>query len=293
MFSRISRLALVLTLLAFPVNANVINSFIKFPSAPAAGDIDITSFSYASKSCNMNTVLGITGLTGARWADSGNKVHVVDTSSDTVQAVDLSTAYDLSTCSDASESLDVSGTHIQPQEIEWNDDGTILGVLGNNADDVEFYVCTTPWLATDANCSLSSGDTIPTAAFENNPRAFAWCSARVAGVMGSAGDGFEQIDCSADYDGSSCSFTDYTSSGINTPEGLDFVNAQQGIFVSSDTDSVYEATFTADCDFSTFTVGSNISVTSQDTVPTSVDIGNSNATILVCGSGTNSCYQYE
>ncbi len=296
MFSGITRLALVLTLLTIsPASANMVNSFMQFPAAAGAGPFDMDDFSYASKSCDVDAVLTTSIVTEGRWNDAGDKIYIIDIGADTIEALDLSTAWDISTCSDASEVLDISAHFPQAQGLDWNNDGTILAVTGNNQDDIEFWTCSTAYLATDANCTHQAADRIAVNTFENNPRTFAWCGTGLSGtLMGSQGDSFDQFDCSTAYDGSTCSHTDVTNPSTNTPEGVDFPAAQTVAWVSSSTDTAYSADLTADCDMSTYSSASGtLSVASQTTAPTSLDIGNSNTVMMICGQINDTCFQYE
>ena len=84
--------------------------------------------------------------------DDGTVLYVLGRGGVDISEYSLSTAYDISTASFSQVALNVSGQEATPQDIMFNDDGTVLYLLGSTGHDVTEY-------------SLSSAYDISTASF--------------------------------------------------------------------------------------------------------------------------------
>jgi len=84
--------------------------------------------------------------TSILFNETGTVLYVIGfIGAENIYAYDLSTAYDISTASFDEVVLDVSGQESIPTKIMFNDDGTVLYVLGWSGDDVNAYDLSTPY----------------------------------------------------------------------------------------------------------------------------------------------------
>ena len=111
---------------------------------------------------------------GFAFNNDGTKMYVVGFGSDFVYEYNLTTAFDVSTASHAgnSEGLDVSGEDGSPKGLRFNNDGTIMYIVGSATDSIYQYALST---AFDVSTSVYSGisfvvaeDTNPTDFMFNN-----------------------------------------------------------------------------------------------------------------------------
>jgi len=71
--------------------------------------------------------------------NDGSKLYVMGSSDDDINQYNLSTMYDISTASFAGVALDVSAQEVAPYSMIFNDDGTVLYVMGKAGDDINQY----------------------------------------------------------------------------------------------------------------------------------------------------------
>jgi sugar lactone lactonase YvrE len=89
---------------------------------------------------------------GVAFSDAGTVMFVVGDSSNSVHQYSLSSGFDVSTASFAGTSFDVSGQDSTPEGVTFNNDGTVMFVVGSSNASVFQY-------------SLSSGFDVSTASF--------------------------------------------------------------------------------------------------------------------------------
>ena len=82
---------------------------------------------------------------GLAFGDSGNKFYTVGAQGDIVAQYALSTAYDVSTKGSVESFIRVNSEETSPQDVEFNDDGTRMYILGQTGDDVTEYSLSTAW----------------------------------------------------------------------------------------------------------------------------------------------------
>ncbi|GEM_PF-1160121 len=87
--------------------------------------------------------------------NTGTVLYVLGRGGVDISQYSLSTAYDISTASFTQVALDVSGQEATPQDIMFNDDGTVLYLLGNTGIDVTSY-----GLSSAYNISTASSPTV-------------------------------------------------------------------------------------------------------------------------------------
>jgi len=87
---------------------------------------------------------------GMTFGDNGNKMYFIGAQADFVVQVSLSTPYDYSTRGPVEDAFRVNNEENSPQDIEFNDDGTRMYVLGNSGDDVTEYALSSAWNVSSA-----------------------------------------------------------------------------------------------------------------------------------------------
>lgn len=98
---------------------------------------------------------------GVTFNDTGSKMYVPGAGTSTIYEYDLSTAFDISTAT-LNQSFDASAQDAVPTEIEFNDTGSKMFVVGQNTDTVYEYSLSTNYDISTAslNDSLSIGSTV-------------------------------------------------------------------------------------------------------------------------------------
>jgi len=71
--------------------------------------------------------------------DDGSVLYVMGQTGDDINAYTLSTAYDISTATFDEIALSVSGQESDPTAMLFNDDGSVLYVMGSGGDDINAY----------------------------------------------------------------------------------------------------------------------------------------------------------
>jgi hypothetical protein len=84
------------------------------------------------------------------FGDNGNKMYFIGAQGDFVVQYALSTAYDYSTRGPVEDSFRVNGEETSPQDVEFNDDGTRMYILGNQGDDITEYALSSAWNVSSA-----------------------------------------------------------------------------------------------------------------------------------------------
>ena len=108
----------------------------------------------------------ITTSREAHFADDGNKLLLMHTSSDTVYMLDLSTQYEPTTAShDGTNVVYVGDKESAPFSVQMSPDGLNLYVLGSVGDDINQYTLTTAW-------DLTTATFVTSTSLKNNPSPF-------------------------------------------------------------------------------------------------------------------------
>jgi len=83
--------------------------------------------------------------TGMAFGDSGNKMYLTGSQSDFVVQFSLSTAYDYNSKGPMERAFRVNSEETSPQDVDFNDDGTRMYILGESGDDITEYALSTAW----------------------------------------------------------------------------------------------------------------------------------------------------
>jgi len=114
-----------------------------------AYDISTASFNVSFDVSGQDTI-----PRGMAWNDTGSKMYVVGSDSDSIHEYDVSTAYDISTAT-FSVSFDVSGQDTSPQGMALNDTGSKMYMIGNINDSIYEYDLSTAYDISTATFSVS------------------------------------------------------------------------------------------------------------------------------------------
>jgi 6-phosphogluconolactonase (cycloisomerase 2 family) len=87
---------------------------------------------------------------GMTFGDSGNKMYFVGAQGDWVVQYALSTPYDYSTRGPVEDAFRVNTEETSPQDVEFNDDGTRMYIVGNTGDDITEYALSSAWNVSSA-----------------------------------------------------------------------------------------------------------------------------------------------
>ena len=126
---------------------------------------DISSASYSQV---FSVASQETNPFGMFFKPDGLKLYIIGLINTTVYEYTLTTAWDVSTASYSSNSFSISSQDTAPREINFNDDGTKMYMLGATNDAVFEYDLSTAWDVSSASYnsvsfSVSSQETAPTA----------------------------------------------------------------------------------------------------------------------------------
>ena len=125
---------------------------------------DVSTASYDSVSFSVSSQ--DTGANGVAFNDTGSKMYIVGSTTNSVYQYSLSTAYDLSTASYDSVSFSVSTQTNTPYGITFSGSGSKMFIVETDNDSVFQYTLSTPYDLSTAsynsvNFSVASQDTLP------------------------------------------------------------------------------------------------------------------------------------
>jgi sugar lactone lactonase YvrE len=138
------------------------------------------------------------------FGDSGTKMYIIGTTSDTIYQYTLSTGFLITTATYASKSFSVSTQESFPTGLVFNNDGTKFYVVGEGASRIFQYSCSTAW-----DISTASYDSISllVSGQVTTPQAVAWANAGAKFyVLGQGNDLIAQYTLSTPFDISTATF---------------------------------------------------------------------------------------
>jgi len=229
---------------------------------------DLVEGSYSGKSFLVSET---SSPTGAGFKPDGTKMYVTSASGDNVYQYTLSTAWDVSTASYDSVVFNLTSQDGTPEGVAFNDDGTVMYVLGANNDTVFQY-------------TLSTAYDISTASYASKSLSLASQGTGMQGfyikpdgtslyAQDASSDTVYQYSLSTAYDVSTGSYASKSfsvSSQDSVPRGVSFKSDGTKMYIAGETsDAVYQYSLSTAWDVST---------ASYDSV------------VLSAASQTNSCY---
>jgi DNA-binding beta-propeller fold protein YncE len=226
--------------------------------------------------------------TGLFFGDSGTKLYVVGTTTDTVYQYTLITAWDISTASYASLSFSVAGQETLPRALFFKPDGTKMFVIGQTGDDVNEYDLSTAW-----NVSTASFVRVSAAVGETNPTGL-WFKddGTKMYVTGNGNDTIREFTLSTAWNVSTISFVQSLSIGFETaPTGITFKDDGTEFYVLGQTnDTVYEIQLGTAWDIST--AKGYLYVGGTETFPRGIHINSDGTLLFLAGTGSNNIRKY-
>jgi hypothetical protein len=219
---------------------------------------------------------------GSCFNSDGTKMFVVGTNSDNVNEYSLSTAFDLSTAS-YSQNFSVSGQDSSPVGIAFNTDGTKMFVVGESGDNVYEYTLSTGYNVSTASYSqsfsVSSQDTSPQSLAFNTDGTKMF-------VVGLSGQDVNEYTLSTGFNISTASYSqNFSVSAQETqPRGIAFNTDGTKMFIAgSGGIEINEYNLSTGFDISTSSFSRFFSVSTQDTLPTSISFSNDGGKMFVLG----------
>jgi DNA-binding beta-propeller fold protein YncE len=208
---------------------------------------DVTTASYTGNS--LLVTLQDATPQGLFFGDSGTKLYVVGTTTDTVYQYTLSAAWDISTASYALLSFSVATQETLPRALFFKPDGTKMFVIGLTGDDVNEYDLSTAWDVSTASfvrVSAAVGEANPTGLWFKDDGTKMY-------VTGYSGDTVREFTLSTAWNLSTIAFVQLLSIGFETaPTGVTFKDDGTELYVLGFTkDTVYEIQLGTAWDIST------------------------------------------
>ena len=248
---------------------------------------DVTTASYTGNSLLVTSQDA--NPTGLFFDNSGTKLYVVGTTTDTVYQYTLSTAWDISTASYASLSFSVAGQETVPRALFFKPDGTKMFVIGRTGDDVNEYDLSTAWdvsTASFAQVSANVGEANPSGLWFKDDGTKMY-------VTGNSTDTVREFTLSTAWDVSTISFSQSLSIGFESaPTGVTFKDDGTKMYVTGQTnDTAYEIQLGTAWDVGT--AKGFISVGGTETVPRGIHINNDGTLLFLTGTGTQNIRKYS
>jgi len=229
---------------------------------------------------------------------NGLSMYIMGATNDTVYQYTLSSAFDISTASYASKSFSVTSQETSPTGLWFKPDGTVMYVIGSNADTVFQYILSTAWDVSTASYasisfSVSTQESSPAQVNLSADGLTMW-------ILGSTGDDINQYSLGTAWNVSTAVFVNsfYVGFEDTTPSGLfiDSTANNRVYFVGGTNDTVFQyntATNSISAVTDVFNATSNARVQGNLAVQGSVNIdttltaqGSLNTASNITASGT-------
>jgi sugar lactone lactonase YvrE len=247
---------------------------------------DVSTASYSSNSL-LVTSQDATPQ-GLFFGDSGTKLYVVGTATDTVYQYTLTTAWDISTASYASLSFSVATQETIPRALFFKPDGTKMFVIGTVGDDVNEYDLSTAW-----NVSTASFVRVSAAVGEATPGGL-WFKddGTKMYVTGGTNDTVREFTLSTAWDVSTTSFSKSLSIGFEiSSSGVTLKDDGTELYVLGATnDTVYEIQLGTAWDIST--AKGYLYVGGTEITPRGIHINSDGTLLFLAGNGTANVRKY-
>jgi DNA-binding beta-propeller fold protein YncE len=229
------------------------------------------------------------------FKSDGTKMFVVSDTNDTIYEYALSSAWNISTASYSSISYAVGSITGEgnPNGLAFADSGTKMYIVGEALDRVQGFPLSTAWDLSTANSYYRS-----VAAQETAPQSVTFKpDGTEMYVLGPSGDDVNQYSVSTAWSVQSASFVRlFLVSGQTgtTPTKVQFKDDGTKMYVLSNTnDAIYQYSLSTAWDISSASYDSvSFSVTSQETEPRGIFIGDSGTKLYVVGDTSDTVFQY-
>ena len=219
-----------------------------------------------------------------KFNTDGTKMFMLGRANDKVYEYSVSTAFDVSTITYA-QSLDVSGQDVSSNSIEFNTDGTILIMLGQNNDKVYEYALSTGFDLSTA--SYTDSFDISTQELQPYGLAFNNDGTKMY-VTGWAGDDINEYTLTTGFDVSTATYSQNfdVSSQAGKPSAVQFQSDGTTMYVlnGSGAPTIFKYTLSTAFDVSTASYSNkSFEVTNEETKPRGFCFNNNGLQMFLCG----------
>ena len=239
-----------------PIGAFRLNTLGKVLSTPAVAATvwddpytmrDAVMVYDTSSQTSTNKIVGIS------IQDSGSKMYVLDSSTDTIYQYTLSTAYDITSASYASKSFNMGGEGDIKEDFHIADSGSKLFVCDRSGDETRRYTMSTPYDISTA--SFDSGQTVSHNSQDTAPRGVVVSSdGNHLFMVGSQNGNIHQYDMSSAYDLSTASFNQSFTTTLGSSYSIAVNGDGKQIWIHGDGET-HEYDLSTGYDVSTAAIG--------------------------------------
>jgi len=255
---------------------------------------DVSTASYDSIQYRLAIEEGVP--TGLFFKDDGTKMYMLGSINDAVYQYSLSTAWDVSSAPGLSGTgyYFVGDEELNPTDVFFKPDGTIMYIIGVSGDEVNEYSLSTAWDVSTASFvrvrSISSQ--------EINPNALVFKpDGTKMYVMGQSGDDVNEYSLSTAWNISTTSFVRVFSVAAQdiVPQGLFFKDDGTKMYMlGSNSDTVYQYSLSTAWNVSTASYDSiSFSVASQETDPTGLFFKDDGTIMYIVGLSGDDVNEYS
>jgi len=204
------------------------------------------------------------------FKSDGTTMYVLGQSGDDVNEYSLSTAWDVSTAAYV-RNFSVGFQDNFPSGLFFKDDGTVMYVVGYEADNIYQYSLSTAWNVSTASWSPPTTQYFSVSAQETSPLSlFIKPDGTKFYILGTVGDDVNEYDLSTAWDITTASYVQNFSvnSQDTSPASLFFKEDGTSMFVVGYTnDNVYQYSLSTAWDISTASYVQSYSVATQELTP--------------------------
>jgi DNA-binding beta-propeller fold protein YncE len=233
---------------------------------------------------------------GMFFGDSGAKMYIVGTTSDTVFQYNLSSAWDLSTASYSGLSKSVGTQETSPQDVFFKDDGTIMYIIGQTGDDVNQYALSSAWDVSTASFTKVSSPSFATWYNESAPTGmYIKPDGKLFYMVGSGKDTVFPQSMSTPWDVETLAPGFFVGTQEGTPTGIAFkTDGTKMYVVGISNDTVYQYTLSTAWEVYTASYeGINFSVSGQETEPRGITFKPDGTKMYIIGSTGDDINEYN
>ena len=256
--------------------------------------VDVTQITYDSKSFSVASQEN--APTTVAFNSDGTKMYILGLTNATIYQYTLSTAYDVSTASYDSVSFNASSQGASLHDMAFNNDGTKMYILGDNAENVYQYSLSTAYSISTASYDSVSFDV---SSQETSPYSMTFSGdGTKMYILGYGSATAYQYSLSTAYNISTASYDSVSfdaSSQVSNGAGLRFNSDGTKMYIldRSSPYGVYQYTLSTAYNISTASYDSVSFTVAQDTVPFGLTFRSDGIKMYIVGYGNDTIYQYS